>query len=355
MINILIVDDSALVRKVVTEIIDKTPDMNLAATAFDPIFAIEKLKTTNVDVIILDIEMPRMDGLTFLQRLMQARPTPVIILSSLTTKNADLSLKAFEYGAFEVLTKPDDILQLPNLELELVDALRHAAESGVQNKLLNQYRKKTTRETSREQETVQPLFSGRTKTSDKIILIGSSTGGTTALQEILAGLPVDIPGMVIVQHMPVQFTAAFAKRLNLMFPLTIKLAENGERIQQGSVYIAPGNIHTSITVSGAKYLIRLRDGPRVNYHKPSVTMLFNSAANYAGRNTIGVMLTGMGEDGAKAMKQMKDAGSYNIVQDEGSSVVWGMPGKAVEYGAADIVLPVEEIAGEICRALKKII
>ena len=354
MINVLIVDDSALVRKVLTEIIGKASDLNLAAAAFDPIFAVEKLKSTDVDVIVLDIEMPRMDGLTFLKRIMQAHPTPVIILSSLATKNADVTLQAFEYGAFDVITKPEDLLELPELEHQLVETIRQAAGSGVKNKLVRQYKQQTGETRDFHYEPAETVFTGGTKTTDKIIVIGSSTGGTTALQTILASLPVDLPGIVIVQHMPVQFTAAFAHRLNTVLPVSVKLAESGEKIQQGFVYIAPGDTHCSIAVSGAKYIIKLRDGPRVNYHKPSVSMLFNSAANYAGRNAIGVMLTGMGDDGAMAMKKMKDSGSYNIVQDEESSVVWGMPGKAVEYGAAHIVLPLNKIAHEICSALTKI-
>ena len=353
MINVLIVDDSALVRKVLSEIIESTPNMKLAAVAFDPIFAIEKLKTTEVDVIVLDIEMPRMDGLTFLQRLMKVHPTPVIILSSLAKKNADVTLQAFDYGAFEVITKPADILELPELKHQLVNTIRQAAGSSVKSKLVRQYNKQSDSSGLSERYRVKKAFTEITETTDKIIVIGSSTGGTTALQDILSALPVDLPGIVIVQHMPVLFTEAFAKRLDSILPFTVKLAESGEKIQSGFVYIAPGDTHCSIAASGAKYIIKLRDGPRVNYHKPSVTMLFNSAANFAAKNAVGVMLTGMGEDGAMAMKKMKDSGSYNIVQDEESSVVWGMPGKAYEYGAADIVLPLSKIADEICRAIKK--
>ncbi len=353
MINVLIVDDSALVRKVITEIVDKTDGMKIAAAAFDPVFAIEKLKTIEVDVIVLDIEMPRMDGLTFLRRLMGAQPLPVIILSSLATKNADVTLQAFELGAFEVLTKPEDILQLPELEQKLVETIQHAASGSVKDKLISRFKKYGAAAVPEKLVHTESYFTGTARTTDKIIVIGSSTGGTTAIQDILSDLPVDVPGIVIVQHMPVQFTSAFANRLNSLLHFTVKLGESGEQIKPGFVYIAPGDTHCSIMSSGAKYLIKLRDGPRVNYHKPSVSMLFNSAANYAGRNAVGVMLTGMGDDGAMAMKKMKDAGSYNIVQDEASSVVWGMPGKAVEYGAADIVLPLGKIAPEICRALDK--
>ena len=351
MIKVLVVDDSALVRKILSEIVTKTEGMTLADTAHDPIFAIEKLKKHSVDVIMLDIEMPRMDGLTFLEKLMRVKPTPVIILSSMTTKNAQITLNAFELGAFDVLAKPEDILGLPDMERTIIESIRNAAGSQVRQKLHRKFEKKLNEPAPK--TTGRTLFTTSRKTTDKVIVIGSSTGGTTALAEILRELPVDLPGIVIVQHMPLQFTYAFADRLNKELPLTVKIAESGEKIQNGFVYITPGDQHCSIAVSGAKYLLKLRDGPRVNYHKPSVTVLFNSAANFAGQNAIGVMLTGMGDDGAKAMKEMKDSGAYNIVQDEESSIVWGMPGKAYEYGAASIILPLHKIAGEICRYLKE--
>lgn len=350
MIDILVVDDSALVRKVLTDIIKKAPDLHLVDTAFDPIFAIEKLKKNKVDVIILDVEMPRMDGLTFLEKLMKVRPTPVIILSSLTQRNAEITLQAFEHGAFDVLAKPEDILQLEELEPTILQSIRNAGKPQVRDKLLLRF-KKTTEAVAHADKAPQSRFTVSRSTTDKVIALGSSTGGTTAIMDILSELPVDIPGIVIVQHMPLRFSHAFAERLNANLPLTVKIAETGDRIQNGFVYVAPGEQHCSIKSSGAKYVINLREGPRVHYHKPSVAVLFNSVANYAGPNAIGVMLTGMGDDGSMAMKEMKDAGSYNIVQDEQSSVVWGMPGKAVEYGAASIVLPLNKIAGEICRFL----
>ena len=350
-INVLVVDDSALVRKILTDIISIAPDLNLVDTAFDPIFAIEKLKVKDVDVILLDIEMPRMDGLTFLEKLMKAKPTPVIILSSLTQKNAQISLQAFELGAFDVLTKPEDILELPQLEQTVIESIRSAAHSSVKNKLIQRYNKTAVKLTEKTSE--KNLFTTSRKTTDKIIVLGSSTGGTTAIMDILSELPVDIPGIVIVQHMPLRFSQAFAERLNDNLRLTVKIAENGDRIQNGFVYIAPGEQHCSIIVSGAKYHLQLRDGPKVHYHKPSVAVLFNSASNFAGQNAIGIMLTGMGDDGSKAMKKMKDSGSYNIIQDEESSIVWGMPGKAYEYGAASIVLPLDKIAEELYRFLRQ--
>jgi len=347
-INVLVVDDSALVRKVLTDIIVATDGMRLVGTAHDPIFAIEKLKQSDVDVIILDIEMPRMDGLTFLEKLMKAKPIPVIILSSMTQKNAKITLHAFELGAFDVLAKPEDIMQLSRMDEVVRETIKGAAKSDVKRKLQRRF-KNSAKKNSEKKE----IFTLSRKTTDKIIVIGSSTGGTTAVEDILSALPVNVPGIVIVQHMPLRFSHAFAQRLNKHCAISVKVAENGDQIQNGFVYIAPGEEHCSITASGAKYFINLREGPRVHYHKPSVAVLFNSVANYVGQNAIGVMLTGMGDDGSMAMKKMRDAGSYNIVQDEESSVVWGMPGKAYEYGAAHTVLPIEKIAEHLCLYLRK--
>ncbi|MGL1890106.1 MAG: chemotaxis response regulator protein-glutamate methylesterase [Spirochaetaceae bacterium] len=343
-INVLAIDDSALVRKVIADIISSVNDIVLVDTAFDPIFAIPKLKKDNIDVVILDIEMPRMDGLTFLEKLMKAKPTPVIILSSLTTKNANISLQALELGAFAVLTKPMDILELPEMKQSVIDAIRSAGHPSVRDKLIQRFNK-----SSSSLKPVQRHFTATRSTTDKIIVLGSSTGGTTAIMDILSELPVDIPGIVIVQHMPLKFSQAFADRLDKNLGLSVKLAKSGEQIKNGHVYIAPGDQHCSVISSGAKYLIQIKEGPKVHYHRPSVAVLFNSAANYCGRNVIGVLLTGMGDDGSKAMLKMKEAGSYNIIQDEKSSVVWGMPGKAFEFNAHHIVVPLNNIAQEICN------
>jgi two-component system chemotaxis response regulator CheB len=349
-IQVLVVDDSALVRKVLTEIFERTPDITLADTAMDPIFAIEKIKKQEIDVIILDVEMPRMDGLTFLGKLMRAKPTPVIMLSSLTTKNAQISLQAMELGAFEVLAKPDDILDLPNLEQQIIEAVRHAANPKVKEKLINKFESGLN---DQKFDSAEPLtFSGSRKTTDKLIAIGSSTGGTSAVSEILSKLPVDLPGIVVVQHMPPRFPAAFAERLNQSLPFQVQIAKPGDQIKPGFVYIAPGDRHVIVKVSGAKYYLEILDTERVNYHRPSVEVLFNSIAEGVGKNAIGIMLTGMGDDGSMAMKKMKDAGSYNIVQDEASSVVWGMPGKAVEYGGASKIVALSDIASEICQFLE---
>ena len=347
-INVLVVDDSALVRQIVTKILEPIPDIVLVDTAFDPIFAIEKLKKHRIDVIVLDIEMPRMDGLTFLERLMGAKPTPVIILSSLTHKNAKITLQALELGAFEILEKTEEILDLSDMGQKIIDTIRNAGHPMVKDKLIRQFKCVYHNALNPPQ---QRSFTSTRSTTDKIIVIGSSTGGTTAIQDILEELPVDSPGIVIVQHMPLKFSKAFADRLNSKLKLNVKLAASGDQIQQGFVYVAPGDEHCSIISSGAKYHIQLREGPKVHYHRPSVAILFTSAANNCGKNVVGVMLTGMGDDGSMAMRKMKDSGSYNIVQDEQTSVVWGMPGKAVEYGAAHKILPLNQIAREICKYL----
>jgi len=352
MIEVLIVDDSALVRKVLSEIIESEPEFHLVGTAHDPLFAVEKLKKHHVDVIILDVEMPRMDGLTFLDKLMRVKPTTVIILSSLTAKNAELTFQAFELGAFEVLQKPENILDLGELKKDIVQKIRNGARQDVKNKLINQFKKKVQAKSAKPIEKRERLFTAVQKTTDKVIVIGSSTGGTTAIEDILTALPVDVPGIVVVQHMPVQYSASFASRLDAKMDLKVKIAEHGERIMSGFVYIAAGDVHCQVRSSGAKYYIEIVEGPRVNYHRPSVEPLFRSAAKFAGPNAIGIMLTGMGEDGSKAMREMKDAGSYNIVQDEESSVVWGMPGKAYEYGAASAVVSLRKIADHLCKVLK---
>lgn len=350
--NILVVDDSALVRKYLKEIFADEPDLNVIDTAHDPLFAIEKIKKHDIDVITLDVEMPRMDGITFLKKLMQVKPIPTIILSSLTDKNAKLTIQALELGAYDVILKPENLSDLPTMKEDLILKVKGAASSGLKDKLKDSYKKSGELFTKTTPEKYQPITKN-IKTTDKLIAIGSSTGGTVALTEVLSRLPYDIPGIVITQHMPQKFTKAFADRLNNNLPLHIKEAEDGDIVQNSFVYIAPGNIHLAVKASGAKYKLELKDGPPVNYHRPSVTVLFNSVANYVGQNAVGVMLTGMGDDGAKAMKSMKDNGSYNIVQDEKSSIVWGMPGKAYEYGAADTVLPVTDIAAEIVRFLNE--
>ncbi|OHD53325.1 MAG: chemotaxis response regulator protein-glutamate methylesterase [Spirochaetes bacterium GWF1_41_5] len=349
-IKVLIIDDSALVRKILRTICEKDPGIEVVDTAQDPVFAVEKIKKFLPDVLTLDIEMPRMDGLTFLEKLMMQNPVPAVMISSLTARNAEITLRALELGAFDYVEKPKNIQELETLAETIIEKIKAAGHSSARSRLISIINR--SRSTQEKKET-PALITRQISTTDRIIALGSSTGGTVAIAEILKLLPVNIPGMVIVQHMPGTFTRSFAGRLNSICSLHVKEASDGDQIRDGFVYIAPGGLQCSIYSSGAKYFIKIQDGPPVNRHKPSVAVLFNSVANYAGKNAVGVMLTGMGDDGARAMRQMKDAGSFNIVQDEESSVVWGMPGSAVKYEAHNIISPLGSIAGEIIKAVSK--
>jgi two-component system chemotaxis response regulator CheB len=342
--KVLVIDDSALVRKLLSEVINNSNDFEVVDTAMDPIFALNKLQKYDIDIITLDIEMPRMDGISFLQKIMTENPIPVIVISSLTSKNADVTLKALSLGAFDYILKPQNLTDLSSLSKTIINKLSHACKSKIPTKLKSIIVKK---DDTSHFNFPKDHFTRQYNTTDKIIAIGSSTGGTVAIERILEKLPPTVPGIVIVQHMPKQFTKAFADRLNSIYSLNIKEAENNDRIVSGSVYIAPGDKHMVIKPSGGHYHIGIIDGPLVNGHKPSVATLFNSIAHHCPKNTIGVMLTGMGEDGSKAMRYMRDEGSYNIVQDEATSVVFGMPKKAIEYGAAHKVLPIHEISKHI--------
>jgi len=344
--KVLIIDDSALVRKILSEIINSDPGLEVADTAMDPLFALQKLQKNPVDVVTLDIEMPRMDGISFLKKLMTEHPLPVVMISSMTAKNAAVTIEALALGAVDFILKPADLLNLQSLQTEVIQKIKNAAAVRLASRQF--YQPSRTVIT----EPVKTQFSKTFSTTDKIIAIGSSTGGTVAIEEIIKALPVDIPGIVIVQHMPEHFTKAFAERLNSIYPFTIKEAQNNDQIKNGFIYIAPGNRHMTVKSTGGHYMIHIIDGPPMNGHKPSVSILFNSVANNVGKNAIGIMLTGMGEDGAHAMKNMKDEGSHNIAQDEESCVVFGMPKKAVEYGAVHKVLPLKQIPAYLVRYLQ---
>ena len=341
-IKVAIVDDSALVRRMLTEIVDAQPDMHAVGAAPDPIAAREMIRAQNPDVITLDVEMPRMDGLDFLEKLMRLRPTPVVMVSTLTEKGADVTLRALELGAIDFVSKPkvDVARGLGEYAGEIVDKIRVAARARVK------------RPAPRTGEAPAPRPGLHISTTEKLILVGASTGGTEAIREFLSGLPPDMPGIAITQHMPAGFTRSFAQRLNDYCRLKVKEAEHNERILPGHVYIAPGDRHLEVVRSGANYMTALNDGPPVNRHKPSVEVLFESAARVAGQNAYGIMLTGMGADGAKAMRLMKDAGSYNVCQDEASCVVFGMPREAIAHGAANEVLPLNQIAGHLIERLR---
>ena len=304
--RVVVVDDSALVRSMLTEIINRQPDMECIGAAADPLVAREMIRNLNPDVITLDVEMPRMDGIDFLSKLMRLRPMPVVMVSTLTERGADVTLKALELGAVDFVAKP-------------------APVAGASL--------------------------GRLST-EKIIFIGASTGGTEATKEVLASLPADSPGVVITQHMPPGFTRNYAARLDGLCRISVKEASDGERILPGHAYIAPGGLHLSVERSGANYIARVQDGDPVNRHKPSVEVLFKSAARVAGPNAIGIMLTGMGADGARAMREMKDAGAYCVAQDEASCVVFGMPREAIAAGAVQEVLPLTKIAQHVLDHLR---
>ena len=350
-IKVLVVDDSALIRSLLSKIINSQPDMEAIAAAPDPFAARELVRTHNPDVMTLDIEMPKMDGIEFLDKLMKLHPMPVVMVSTLTEKGADVTMRAMELGAVDFVTKPKLDIQSGMLEYaqEITDKIRAAslAKHRIQRRISSQ------QAIPLNKGPVASTIGSKFASTEKLILIGASTGGTEAIREVLSGLPPDSPGVMITQHMPAGFTKSFAERLNKACKLSVKEAEEGERVLPGHAYIAPGSHHLSLKRSGANYLCSLSDGPPVNRHRPSVEVLFRSGAQLAGPNIVGVMLTGMGKDGAVAMKEMRDAGSYNIVQDEASCVVFGMPREAIAAGAANEVVPLQEIAKRIVEFLSK--
>jgi len=346
-ITVVVVDDSALVRSLLAEIINRQPDMECVGTANDPLIAREMIRELNPDVITLDIEMPKMDGIEFLGRLMRLRPMPVLMISTLTERGAEITMRALELGAVDFVAKPriglvDGINELAGL---IVEKVRVAAQAHVRRTVAPAVAPAATQGAKPHNPSI-----GRIST-EKLICIGASTGGTEAIKEILVRMPADSPGIVITQHMPPGFTTSFAARLNGLCQISVKEAVNGERILPGHAYIAPGGKQFRIDRSGANYQCVVEDGELVNRHKPSVEVLFKSAARVVGRNAYGIMLTGMGNDGAKAMKEMRDAGSYNFVQDEASCVVFGMPREAILHGAADEVLPLTSIAPALLSKL----
>ena len=348
----IVVDDSALVRSLLSEIINRQRDMECIGTANDPLVAREMIRELNPDVITLDVEMPRMDGIDFLGRLMRLRPTPVVMISTLTERGAEVTMKALELGAVDFVAKPRVGLAsgLKELASQIVEKIRVAAVAQVRRAPA---REATSGAGAAGAAAAAPASAllGRLST-EKLICIGASTGGTEAIKEVLVHMPADSPAIVITQHMPPGFTTSFAARLNGLCQITVKEAANGERILPGHAYIAPGGTQFRVARSGANYVAVVDDGPAVNRHKPSVEVLFKSAAAVVGRNAFGIMLTGMGNDGAAAMREMKDAGSYNYVQNEASCIVFGMPREAIAHGAADEVLPLGQIAPALIARLR---
>ncbi|QSV44711.1 protein-glutamate methylesterase/protein-glutamine glutaminase [Geobacter benzoatilyticus] len=341
-IKVLIVDDSALIRSLLTDIIDSQADMEVVGTAPDPLVARERIKALNPDVLTLDVEMPRMDGLVFLEKLMRLRPMPVLMVSSLTEKSSFLTLRALELGAVDFVTKPKiDISRgMQEYALEITEKIRTAAKAKIRQPPPNVHLSVERKNTA---DVVLPVTHRTFSSTEKVIAIGASTGGTEALKTFLAAMPHDAPGILITQHMPEAFTRTFAQRLNNLCRLSVKEAEHGERVLPGHAYIAPGNRHILLARSGANYVIELSDGPPVSRHRPSVDVLFRSAANCAGKNAVGIILTGMGDDGAAGMLEMREAGAYTFAQDEKSCVVFGMPKEAIARGGVDEVLPLCEM------------
>ncbi|MDE2052969.1 MAG: chemotaxis response regulator protein-glutamate methylesterase [Gammaproteobacteria bacterium] len=352
-IRVLIVDDSALVRSLLTDLLNAAPGIEVVGVAADAHAAREKIKQLNPDVLTLDVEMPKMDGITFLRNLMRLRPMPVVMVSSLTERGADVTLDALALGAVDYLSKPkiDLAATLKDYAEELIEKVRIAARASV--------RALDPRQAPRPPGAVGPAHSADAvlpkappssrplRTTDRIIAIGASTGGTEAIKEVLMRLPPDCPGVVIAQHIPKAFSTPFARRMNDCCPMSVCEAKDGQYVLAGHAYIAPGDRHLMLVRDGARYVCRLDDGVPVNRHKPSVDVLFRSVAQNAGRNAIGVLLTGMGKDGARGLKEMLDSGSRTIAQDEATSVVWGMPGEAVALGAAEQILALESVAGKI--------
>ncbi|NNG22078.1 protein-glutamate methylesterase/protein-glutamine glutaminase [Telluria aromaticivorans] len=334
-IKVLIVDDSALIRSVMSEIVNSQPDMEVVATAPDPLVARELIKRHNPDVLTLDVEMPKMDGLDFLEKLMRLRPMPVLMVSSLTERGSEITMRALELGAVDFVTKPKISIQTGMREYtELIaEKIRAASRARVKARTLQPAPASGQLAALR-----SPLIS-----SEKLIIIGASTGGTEAIREFLMQMPSDCPGILIAQHMPEGFTSSFAKRLDSLCKISVCESQGNERVLPGHAYIAPGHSHLLLARSGANYMTRLDQGPPVNRHRPSVDVLFRSAAEAAGKNAVGVILTGMGKDGAAGMLDLRNAGAHNFAQDEASCVVFGMPREAIAIGAAHEVGPLQAL------------
>jgi two-component system chemotaxis response regulator CheB len=344
-IRVLVVDDSAVVRQTLSEVLARDPEIEVMGTAADPLVAVERLREEAPDVITLDIEMPRMDGLTFLQKLMTQHPIPVVICSSLAEERAQSTLRALEYGAVDIITKPrlGSKRFLEESGLAICETVKAAASARVRP--LGPTHKVEPKLSA--DAILDPGTHAMSETTEKVVAIGASTGGTEALKSLLEVLPADAPGIVIVQHMPELFTRAFANRLDGLCNITVKEAESNDTVIRGRALIAPGNHHMLLKRSGARYYVEIKNGPLVCRHRPSVDVLFRSAARYAGQNAVGVILTGMGDDGANGLLELKQAGAVTIAQDEATCVVFGMPKEAIKRGAVSKVLPLDAVAGAV--------
>ncbi|MDO9308999.1 MAG: chemotaxis response regulator protein-glutamate methylesterase [Deltaproteobacteria bacterium] len=350
-IKVLVVDDSALVRQTLCDILNSDPGIEVIGTAADPILAAERMRSVVPDVITLDVEMPRMDGLTFLQKLMSQHPIPVVMCSSLAESGSETALKALEYGAVDIITKPKLGTKqfIEESRVRICDAVKGAAAARLGPLRAMRTMKEVSPKYTADVIMEKPNTKAMIQTTEKVVVIGASTGGTEALKVFLEMLPEDTPGIVIVQHMPENFTAAFAKRLDSICRVTVKEAQDNDTVVRGRALIAPGNHHVLLKRSGARYYVEIKDGPLVSRHRPSVDVLFRSAARYAGKNAVGVIMTGMGDDGAHGMKEMFDAGAVTIAQDEATCVVYGMPLEAVRKGGVNKIMPLPSIAAEVLR------
>lgn len=348
-IKVLIVDDSAVVRQTLSSILSSDPWFEVIGTAADPFQAVERMKKEVPDVITLDIEMPKMDGLTFLQKIMSQHPIAVVIVSSLAEQGSETVMRALEYGAVEIIQKPRMGTKqfIEESKTLICDTVKAAASAR-----LDRIARHVKIEPKLSADAVLPKPSSKAmiRTTEKVLAIGASTGGTEALRVVLEAMPVDCPGIVVVQHMPEGFTSAFANRLNSLCRIDVKEAHDNDTVIRGCALIAPGNRHMLLKRSGARYFVEIKDGPLVSRHRPSVDVLFRSVAQYAGKNAVGVIMTGMGDDGSRGMLEMKQAGAFNIAQDEDSCVVFGMPKEAIKKNAVDIVIPLEKIAEEAVKA-----
>lgn len=346
-IKVLIVDDSALVRNTLTSVFNSDPNIEVIGVAADPYVAVEKIRREVPDVISLDVEMPRMDGITFLSKLMAQYPIPVIIISTLTEKSAENAILAMEYGAVEVIAKPKlgTKAHLEEARIELCDKVKAASLAYIKRKVAGAKKP----DLSKNSGLLKPQQPRNIRTTEKVVAVGASTGGTEAIRTFLMGMPLDCPGIIITQHMPEVFTKQFAKRLNENCPITVKEAADGDTVLRGVALIAPGHSHMRLKRSGTRYYVEISDGPLVNRHKPSVDVLFESVARHAGKNAVGVIMTGMGGDGAKGLKEMHQNGAYTIAQDEASCVVFGMPKEAIKLEAVDAVLSLDTISSHVIK------
>lgn len=350
-LRVLVVDDSAVVRQTLSAILNSDPKIEVIATASDPFFAAKKIAQEVPDVITLDVEMPRMDGLTFLRKIMSQHPIPVVIISSLTTKGTETGIKALEFGAVEIITKPQMHTKefIEESKIRICDAVKAAAYAKVSRRKQKPMPKVMQVQPKYTADAILPASNSRSmiKTTEVVVAVGASTGGTEALRVFLEAQPVDAPGIVIVQHMPEHFTRSFAERLDSICKISVKEAQNGDTVSRGKAIIAPGNYHMLLKRSGARYYVEIQEGALVNRHRPSVDVLFRSTARYAGKNAIGVIMTGMGDDGARGLLEMRQAGAFTIAQDEKSCVVFGMPKEAIALNAAEKILPLDKIASAI--------